>query len=102
MAAASAARGVLEGDVVVGLGYARRFAGDRVAQHAKAVLGADDEGEEPVEVIEAVFQRLPEVATLLHAIGQIGGCDFGVVLGFDAHALALEHRASGVQAEAAP
>jgi hypothetical protein len=42
-----------EGDVAVGLGHHGRLAGDRVAQHAEAVLGADDEGEEAVEIVEA-------------------------------------------------
>ena len=49
-----------EGDIAVGLGHHRRLAGDRIAQHAEAVLGADHEGVEAVEVVERCFQRLAE------------------------------------------
>ena len=49
-----------EGNVAVRLGQHRRLAGDRVAHDAETVLGADDEGEEAVEVGEAGLERLAE------------------------------------------
>ena len=76
-----------EGDVLVGLGHDGRLAGDRVAQHAEAVLGADDEGEEAVEIVEALLQRFAEVHALVHAPGDVGGGDLGIVLGLEGHAV---------------
>src|SRR5882757_4245643 len=50
-----------EGDILVGLGHHGGLAGDRIAHDAKTVLGADDEGEEAIEVRQRAFQRLAEV-----------------------------------------
>ena len=69
-----------EGDVLVGFGHDGGFAGDRVADHAEAVLGADDEGVETVEIVETGFERLAEVLAFLQFLADIGGGDFGIVL----------------------
>ena len=77
-----------EGDILVGLGHDGGLAGDRVAYDAEAVLGADDEGEEAVEIGERAFQRLAQILAMRHLRGEIGGRDLGVVLGFEFHAFA--------------
>ena len=54
-------------DPVLGLGHHRGLAGDRVAQYREAVGGADREGVEAVEVVEAAAQRRLEVVALATA-----------------------------------
>ena len=60
-----------ERDVAIGLRHHRRLAGDRVAQHGEAGLGADDEGVEPVEVVQRSLQRAPR-ATARRAASRSG------------------------------
>src|SRR5690606_25530545 len=79
-----------EGDEVVGLRHYGRLAGDGVAHHPESVLGADNEGEEPVEVGQRRLQRLAERLALLQLVADEGGGDLGVVLGLERHAEALQ------------
>ena len=53
-----------ERDVILGLGHHRRLAGDGIAQHREAAFGADHEGEEAVQIIEAGFQRLGQISVV--------------------------------------
>jgi hypothetical protein len=50
-----------EGDVLVGFGHDGGFAGDRVADDAEAVLGADDEGVEAVEIVQPDSSAWPRL-----------------------------------------
>ena len=87
---------------MVGLGHHRRLAGDRIAQHAEAVLGADHERVEAVEIVERCFSASPRLSPLLHAPGEIAGGHFGVVVGLEAKALALELRRSALWLDSEP
>src|ERR1700730_15021171 len=69
-----------EGDIVVGLGHNRGLAGDRIAQHAEAVLGADDEGVEAVQIVERMLECIAEALTLANAPSEIAGGNFRVVV----------------------
>ena len=77
-----------EGHILIGFRHDGGFAGNRVADHAKAFPGADDKGEEPVEIGQRCLQRLTEGRAVLHFPGQIGGTHFSVILAFDPHTLA--------------
>jgi hypothetical protein len=79
-----------ESDVLLGFGHDGGLAGDGVAHHAEPVLGAHHEGEEPVEIAERAFQRLAQRRALLHPPCQVGRADLGVVLAFDADAVAAQ------------
>ena len=73
-----------EGDIVVGLGHHRRLASDRIAQHAEAVLGADHEGVEAVEIVERMLERVTEAVALADAPGEIARGNFSVVVRLEA------------------
>src|SRR6188472_682448 len=77
-----------ECDVAIGLGHDRWLAGNAVAEHAEAVLGADHEGIKAVEVVEAHFERIAERKPLAHLPAEIARRDLSVVLGFEVEALA--------------
>src|SRR6185312_15340533 len=62
-----------ERHIAVGLRHDRRLAGDAVTEHTEAVLGADHERVEAVEIIEAHFQRIAEREPFAHAPGEIAG-----------------------------
>ena len=85
-----------EGHVVVGLGQDRGLAGNGVAQDAEAVLGADHEGVEAVEILQRFLQSLAEARAFLHAPGEIAGRHLGIVLGLELDAAAAHGAAQGV------
>src|SRR5262245_63219733 len=58
---------------VVGLGEDGMLAGDRIAHHGEAVMRADAECVEAVEILDAVFQRLLERSALTQFPGPVGG-----------------------------
>jgi hypothetical protein len=64
-----------------------------VAQHPEAVLGADHESVEAVEIIEAHFECIAEGQSLAHAPGEVAGGDLGVVLGLEVEPFALQDAA---------
>ena len=77
-----------KGHVLIRFGHDRRFAGNWIAHHAKAILGPDHKGKEAIKIGQAAFQRLAQCGPVLHAPCQIGGPHFGVIFGLDVHALA--------------
>ena len=78
---------------MIGFSHHCRFAGDRVTDNAKAVFGANNKGEKPVQVIKAGFQSLTQSCAVLHLPCEVGGPDFGVVLGFNVDAVAAQFAA---------
>lgn len=84
------------GHVLIGLGQHRRLAGDRIANHRKAVARADGEGVEAVQVLKALVQRLLQAIADAQPPGQVAGRDLRVVLGLEAHALLFEPLAQPV------
>src|SRR5688572_32156146 len=79
-----------EGHIIVGLSHHRRLAGNRISQHAEAVLGADHEGVEAVEIVERMFQCIAEAVALADAPSEIAGGNFRVVVRLEREAMALE------------
>ncbi len=63
---------------------------------AKPSRGADREGVEAVEVVEAVHQRVVQRVALAQAPRQVAGGDLGVVLGVELDALAAQLAAQAV------
>src|SRR5262245_40212066 len=67
-------------NIVVGLGHDRGLAGDWIAQHAEAVLGANHKGVKAVEIVKRMLERFAEAVALADAPSEIAGRHFGVVL----------------------
>src|SRR5262245_34886103 len=78
-----------EGYVIVGLGHHRGLASDRIAQHAKPVLGADHEGVEAIEIVERMFEGIAEAVALADAPSEITRRHLRVVVRLEAQAVAL-------------
>ena len=90
------------GDPVVGLGEHGRLARDRVAEDGEPVGGADEEGVEAVEVVEAALERLLERGALAQPPGEVPGGDLGVVLGPELDPLAPQRWRSRLWFESDP
>ena len=81
---------------MIGFCHDRRLAGDWITNDAKTILGSDDKGEEPVEILKAAFQCFAQRCTVLHFPCEVGGTDLCVVLGFDMDAFAAQLAAQRV------
>src|SRR6478736_2967370 len=79
-----------EGDIVVGLRHDRWLASDRIAQHAEAVLGANHESVESIEIVKRMLQRIAEAVALADAPGEIARGHLRVIVRLEAQAVALE------------
>ena len=58
-----------ECDITVGLGHDGGLAGDGISDNAEAVLGADDEREEAVEIADRAFERFADPERLIDGLG---------------------------------
>src|SRR5262249_22790303 len=85
-----------EADPLVGLGHHGGLAGDRGAQHGKAIARRDGKSREAIQLFEAVVQRRLEAVALAPTPGEIGSSHFAVVLGLEVLALVRQEEAQPV------